>query len=445
MAFEVGAAVVSLSPPVGIPMGGYGGRKGVSEGIHDDLQARALVISDGRTRLAVVACDLVALDPATITAFRALAARESGVADDHLLVAVTHTHSGPAYGSFLTRYLTGQVAAEAHRFPEWEEALPKRMLEALRAASGGLQPAVMAVGRGTARISVNRRLPDAVGDIRLHPNPDGPVDPELVALRFETPDGRTIATLVNYACHPVVLCEDSLQHSADFPGYLRRRIEAEAGGIALFLNGACGQINPVRRGDFAVAKWVGETLADTARAALEGAPRTGQVALAGTADTVELPLKPAPEPDQAARYLGHARRALAAHADPENYEGRRLAAEVKRAEEQLARLAAQQNRLATWGAAGGRLPVRVQAMQIGEANLVALPGESFLEFGLALRAASGERACVVAGYSDRSVGYIPTREAYPQGGYEVNSSILAPGAGEAMAEAAARLIRNLRS
>lgn len=445
MSFSAGAAAVSLAAPVGIPMGGYGGRKGVAQGTHDDLQARALVLAANGAKVALVVADLVALDPTTVTRFREMAARACEIPAEQVLLTVTHTHSGPAYGSFLTRYLTGDGAARAPRFPEWEEALPHRLVEALLAAERNLQPAVMAVGRGEVRVSVQRRLVDGLGEVRLHPNPDGPLDPELVALRFESPQGESIATLVNYGCHPVVLCEDNLEHSADFPHYLRERMAELGGGLTLFVNGACGEINPARRGDFEAAAWVGTEIAEAAHRALQQAARTEPEGVGGASLTLSLPLKPQPGEEQAARYLAHARAAQAAHANPDNYEGQRLAAEVKRAEEQLSRVQGFYARLNAWGATDGQMEAQVQALRIGEVDLVGLPGENFMELGRTVRAGSDGRTCLVVGYCNRTVGYVPTREAYSQGGYEVFSSFLAPGAGEQMAAESIRLVRGLRS
>jgi neutral ceramidase len=401
-------------------------------------------LESGATVVGMVVCDLVALDPSTIEKFRALVDKEGLLPNDHLLVSVTHTHSGPAYASFLTRYMTSDAAANSARFEDWENQLPHRMVEALRTAYQQREIARLTTGRGEAQVSVNRRLPDVMGEIRLHPNPDGPVDPELLAVRLSRPDGGTIATLVNYACHPVVLCEDNLQHSGDFAHFLYKRLEAVSGGVALFINGACGNINPARRGDFAAAEWVGTTLADAVQAALQVGTTVDQAVLKGAYSTVALPLKQLPGEADIDRYLGHAKTALAAHSNPENYEGKRLAAEVERAEQQAGRLGALMQRLQSWGAANGEIGAQIQALRIGEIDLVALPGENFFELGLSIKAGSEGRPCMVAGYSNRSVGYVPTEIAYTEGGYEVSTCFVWRGGGEKMAAAARNLMNGLR-
>lgn len=445
MVFQAGVATVNLEPPVGIPMGGYSGRPGPAEGSHDNLQARALVLSHGEERVGIVVCDLVALDPATITAFRELAERGCGIAADKLIVAVTHTHSGPTYGTFLTRYLsTPGAAEEAHaQFAAWGDTLPGKLLAAVQQAEQNLQPAQLVVGRGEATVAVHRRLPDGKGEIRLHPNPDGPINPDVIALKFVSADGAAIATLVNYACHPVVLCEDNLLHSGDFPHYLRKGLEDAGHGVTIFVNGACGDINPKRRGDQAAAAWIGQELAKAASAALANGTPVDPGSLGGASATLDLTVSKLPDPDQIARYLRHARMALDQHANPDNYEGKRLAAEVQRAEQQTYAHQALTNRLRAWGAVDGKIKAQIQALQIGNVMLVGLPGENFRELGATIQAAFPDQTCMVVGYCNRSIGYVPTRQAYLEGGYEVTSSFLVPGSGEEMTEQAINLARGL--
>ena len=440
---RVGAAPRSLGVPVGIAMGGYGGRMGPSVGQHDDLQVRALTLRSGDEHVGLVVCDLVALDPSTIARFRQGLASRSSLDPDRVVVAVTHTHSGPTYGNMLARY-AGQAGVKA-RFPEWEADLPERMLEALRAAEASECEATLRVARGHAEVSVNRRLPDARGEVRLHPNPAGPIDPEVVVMRFDAADGRAIATLVAYACHAVTLCEDNVELSADFVHYLRQSLEAQGSGMVLYVNGACGNLNPSRRGDYAAAEWVGSRLAQAAGNALASASVDGEasVALAAATGTVALALKPENQVTAAARYVEAARLALSRHSGRDDYEGRRLRAEVERAERQVGLAEALAAVLTQRLGPDGQLTARIQAIRIGPAYLVAVPGEVFVELGATLKQALAPAACVLVGYANESIGYVPTRSAYLEGGYEPESSWLRPGSGEALIDGASRLARGL--
>src|SRR5690606_35310648 len=112
----------------------------------------------------------------------------------------------------------------------------------------GLSDVRIGVIRTKADVALNRRTPGGI------------VDPEVLAIVLEGADGKRLATICNYACHPVVLGHENNGISADYPGYLSSLIEKETGAPCLYLNGACGDINPVdaHYADPAVARKVGE-------------------------------------------------------------------------------------------------------------------------------------------------------------------------------------------
>lgn len=447
-AMRVGFAKRDITPEIGRPMAGYSARLGNSEGTHDPLYVRALTLhneSEG-SRLAFLVADLVAFDPATLAEFRRRVAAETGLNADDVIVAVSHTHSGPAYGAFYGSYTVPLGEAEPDRSVAWGRNLPNELIGALREAVAGEVPVEVAVTRTQVRIGTHRRLIDPLGVVRLTPNPAGPTDPEVSILQARDPrDGRVVATLINHACHPVVLCEDNLQFSGDFPAFAIREIETATGAPALFLNGTCGNINPVRRGDFEAAAALGTELATSALAAASGASEwQGNLPLRSAGRTVALPLE---HPTLAAfdAYVAAAEQALAAHRDPENYEGRRLADEVARAQEMRNRIEKRRIRVQGMTDAAGNLPFRLQVATIGPAAVVAMPGETFMELGLELRQGTGAPVTFVVGYSNEAISYVPTREAYPEGGYEVDVAQVAAGAGEKLVQEALALLGSTRA
>ncbi len=443
---HAGVSAVALTPPVGIPMGGYGGRQGVSQGVHDQLEARALVLAAGGKRIGLVVCDLLALDLKTLQTFHHLAAQPSRIPSSHLLVAVTHTHSGPAYGEFAHRYMFGPMPhpPSPARFARWEAELPHAMGRAVQQAEAALQPVQMAAAVATVRAAVNRRLPDAFGEIRLHPNPDGPIDPDALVVRFETPEGQAVATLIAYACHPVVLCEDNLELSADFPYFVRRHVEQSSGGLALYLNGACGNLNPRQRGDFVVAQEIGEEIATAALAALKGAPRKQPAMVTGGWMKVQCPARPLPSLAAAERYVEVTQRAMAGHPNVDNYERRRLRAEAERAKQQLHRHQYVDRRLELLRAENRQISAIVQVLAVGEVVLLGFPGEMFVELGLSAKGRYRRPYCGVVGYTNELIGYVPTESAYREGGYEVDSALVGPGAGERLVEAVVSLAHQIQ-
>src|SRR5437867_3624226 len=110
---RAGGAVVDITPGVGIAMGGYGARQGVSSGIHDNLNVRTVVFDDGSTRIALAVCDLVAVPPDIVDGARRIIEEECGIPPTHVCVSATHTHSGP--GTLRTRDAPDFVAMTARK------------------------------------------------------------------------------------------------------------------------------------------------------------------------------------------------------------------------------------------------------------------------------------------------------------------------------------------
>src|SRR5829696_5547009 len=248
---RAGVARVTITPPIGIPMFGFAGR-GPAGGIHDDLTATALVLEGpqaelsgngqgaGVSRLAIIACELLFLRAEEIRAVREAIARLTDVPPDHVVIACSHTHYGP---------LTEPDRDE--QGPQVEPYLANLvhlLAGAVGMARANVAPSRLGFGQGEIRIGINRRERTADGQIILGQNPSGPVDPRVAVLRIDGGDGRPLAAVLNYACHPVSLGGKCTDISADFPGTARRLVEEQTGAMCLFLQGATGNINPLLMG-----------------------------------------------------------------------------------------------------------------------------------------------------------------------------------------------------
>jgi hypothetical protein len=429
---RAGAARLDITPPPGGDMTGFLAREGPSLGTHDPLHARALVLDDGATRAALLTCDLLGLDAGAVARARALVSAAARVPAEHIMVACTHTHAGPA-----SMHLThcGEVDAA------WLAALEARLAEAAALAAADMRPARASAGCVTVGgVSANRRTPG------------GPADRELDVLRLEGPGG-TIAALLAFACHPVAAGHQNRLFSADIFGPLAARVEAAAGAVALAACGACGDVNPtwgpppepgvaLPGAGFPLVERVGAALAEAALGIWPALAPLGE-GLAVRSARLELPLGPIPDEAEVAALAEGWRAALARPADPGSAWG------LKEPAAMLA-WAAQVGQNRARAALRADLEAEVQVIEVGGLALVAVPGELFAELGLAIRrgaAALGKRAVVLA-YANGNLGYIPTRGAYPEGGYEVASAYrfygypaaLAPEAGERVVAAALALL-----
>jgi hypothetical protein len=431
---QVGFATIDVTPPLGLPMAGYSQRVGFGEGVEDPLTVRAIAFRDGHGGAGVLlSTDLVAYAPGTIERFRELVRHDEDLPldPDAVIVSVTHTHSAPAYhGMFRTYQQNFQEEPESS--VAWGDALPQRMHQAVRTALLGARPAQLRVGRVQVAQAVHRRLIDPFGEVRLAPHPEGLHDPEVFIVRADDAvTGEPLGTLVNYACHPVVLCEDNLRYSGDYVASLLHALEVR-GGDAIFFNGTCGNVNPVRRGNHAVKRAMGEAIA---AAVLHAELTTVEVdRVRAHAQMVGVPLRHQPAESYAA-YVRSAEAALALHGSDGGFEGMRLTEEVRRARAMAARVEQRRQRFAE-RIRGDDLTIRQQVMRVGPLAFASMPGETFVELGLDLKRRAGIPYLAVIGYADEAIGYVPTAAAYAEGGYEVISSHVQPGSGERLVEAA---------
>jgi len=224
---KAGVAKVDITPPTGVLMWGYFDRLTPSKATLDPLYARVLVLEAGETRLALVALDLGrAFGPASLARLREAARKSSGIS--YLLVVASHTHAGPVIQD---EYPSGQV-------PAWETADLDKIEAAIDEAHQRAVEARLGAGHGVAYIGYNRRRVNSDGTVTMfwsNPTkvPTSPIDPTVSVLRVDTADGKPLAVLVNYACHPVVFGADNLEYSADFPGVMTATVESQleqAGG-----------------------------------------------------------------------------------------------------------------------------------------------------------------------------------------------------------------------
>ncbi len=293
---------MNITPYIGCPLGGFAARKDVSQGIHDELYARILVIEQ-QEPVAIVSADLLCLPAEMVKQIRALAARKIGMREECIAIATTHTHSGPEL-----RPNEKEIASTAYM-----QNLIDDLAGGIYAAWRVREAARIGIGCGTIQgIGVNRRHPDGL-----------PVDPQVGLLRFDFESGRPGGVLINYTCHPVVLGPDNLLITADYPGYTMRLIERIKGdgSFAMFTNGATGDINTGHSADLSTRlSDSGRTFERAEKPAHNAGRRSAQnprnielqseIAVAAKSKSVALKLKPLPSLEQVQNDLAAKQAAL---------------------------------------------------------------------------------------------------------------------------------------
>ncbi len=392
---RAGVAKIQITPPAaaGAFMTGYTSKPDMpATGVHDPLWARALVLDDGDRVLALVALDLIGLNPGRLPAL----VQAQGI--DHILLAATHTHGGPLVLDLRIPYGENRDWPEASPYLTW---LEERIVEVVGQARDVRREVRMSIGHGRADISFNRRqIIDGDVEMVWGKNRDGskdwgPVDSDLGLWRLDDLDGEPIALLANYACHPVVMGKSNLLLTADFPGATMDYLEAQFPGvIPFFLQGGCGDLDPYIdvQDDFCAVTDQGEE-------------------------------------------LGREIAKLFRHMGPyvEGMDGA-LEAEPSLRWHELRQ-------------SFGRFKDQAQTQELGYGVLrvgadlafFVLPGEPFVELQLDLKRRSPITHTFLLGYTNGYAGYFPTQQANREGGYGASwgeTMHIEPRAGEAMVTAA---------
>ncbi|MBI4580200.1 MAG: hypothetical protein HY718_10890, partial [Planctomycetes bacterium] len=411
---RAGAAAVDITPtelPVKV-VGGFLER--TSAKIVDRLHARAIVLDDGRTRLAITVVDSCLIDRAVYDEAKTIANRSTGIPADRMLMAATHTHSAPA--------TVGALGTDVEE--NYRRGLPALIARAVEAAAANLAPARIgwSVGRLTDYTHCRRwiRRPDCIGKdpfghltvrAMMHPGPQnpeylgvaGPADPDLSIVSVQSADGEPLALFANYAMHYV----GAEPISADYFGTFAERIGQAIGArertprfVGILSNGTSGDLwymdysKPRRNHDLNSFATI---LIDAVAAAYPKIVHRDRVDLAMAETTLPLEIRPISDADLAA-----AKQRYAEFADRKP----RSIDEVYARDQVLLDQLPSTHRLT------------LQALRIGDCGIAAIPCEVFALTGLKIKAASPLRPTFIIELANGYDGYLPTPEQHVLGGYE---------------------------
>ncbi|MFO0870010.1 MAG: hypothetical protein U0935_13845 [Pirellulales bacterium] len=374
---KAGAAKVDITPSQVAGLTVVGHRRQVT-GVRDPLRAGILLLDDGETRAALVTLDTIGAWDEMVSAARQRIAQAAQVPPAHILVAASHNHSGPGFVEH----------------PQWASELLDKLAAAAQTAAGRMRTVSVGYAEDSISFGINRRQEiDGRTVVRL--NPAGPNDPRVKVLRFD--DGQSLtplAVVMHAVCHPCFFTwgdkgsppypQGYPKLSADFPGEAQTFVEQvySRETSALFLQGCAGDIRPnlpgfpYRCADEADIQWAGRDLG------------------------------------------GAVVRALARNVTRESLRQRPQYYPLKVASTQVLLPGKE-----------GEIRAELAALKVGPYLFLTMPGEPMVEYGFKLEAAIADRAVpIIVGYANGNIGYIATAAAYQTGGYEPNTSRLAPEA-----------------
>lgn len=442
---RAGVAELDITPWLDIGLAGHFEARQAQD-IDDPLRAKALVLDDGNTPLALVVLDLISLPRADVQAIRTLIAEHTRIPADQVMIACTHTHTAPMVRD--SRDLRRDEA-----FVTW---LIRRVADTVRLAEKRLQPALLATGAGACHgLSFCRRFRMRDGTVMMNPGrnnpqivePTSPIDPTVGVLYVETPDHQPLAVLAQFSLH-YVGTDNPLHLSADYYGHFATAMRERLGPtcVPMLMNGTSGQINNIDVSDphqtrgHAQARRVAQAVATEVHRVIHTLTPQPASHLAATTERITLPRKQVTAEDVMLAERLLAGEPLPTEAGPWSFVvGQPI---PERLERLYAHSCAPLHALRDQPIAS-----EVQTFRVGDSAWVALPGEVFVEIGLAIKADSPLAQTFVIGLANDSLGYLCTDHAYQhEGGYETWASIgnaVGAGAEGVLRDAANRSLQRL--
>ncbi len=432
--FFAGTSEVVITPPVGVDLLGYSPRK--AEGVHDDLKATALIFDDGEQKIVICSFDLCLINEATTDFIRNRASEKTGIHPANMMLTTTHTHSGP--------YLECDNPLNT----KWRKDFEKKAVQLIINANNQLKPAEIAVASDSIEeIGGNRR------------DPNGPIDRSVNVIKVvDMTNDKVMAIILNYACHATTLDVHNLLITADYPGFTRDYIQrgwSEKPNV-LFLNGACGDINPggysaedsakgvfIPNRNFKRAEQIGQFLGQKTVDLVKSAKTFKPECLQSKLQTVAMPLKEMKSVEQTEKILSEMKARYemiekSSVSEEEKYQAWReyfyALLNYEEAEE--------------FKDIGPERVIYqdIYGIAINDTVLIGFPGELFTNIGMTLKERSSFKKTFVTSYTNGCIGYFPTvKDLEESDGYEVNSCHFHKTAIQNLQNAAKSLIQKLHN
>ncbi len=378
-----GASSVRITPEKSVYMAGLGENR-LSEGVHDDIFVRCLVLKNGDETLILVSADLIGFLRDDVDLIRS-EVEKLGLPPENVIIASTHLHSGPD-----TIGLWGPSESVSGVDEGYMRYLRAQMIRCIEDALSGMMPATIKfASTGVEGVAKNHVDPDII-------------DSELSIMKVDGLSGGTIAVIANYANHPEVLWSDNHLITADYVGYFYKAIEASLGGVAIFFNGALGgMVSPDVSGHtFEEAERVGTTIAAGAIEAL----RTAEVE-----DSPRISIR---------------RKVIRFPVENDGFLALREAGVLKR------------------DIQDSELESEIYAIDVGSAQIVTIPGELLPKLGLKIKEEMSGKYRFLICLANDELGYIIPEEEFGADKFNYERTMsLGPKTGTIILEKALELLK----
>lgn len=397
---NLGIARQIISPPVGGQLYGYSPDVFSTE-LHDDLTATAFYFRQGDCQALMITVTVCSVQTELADSIRGQIEKELGIPAGHIILAATHTHSGPN--------LTGNAGWGDLDRPYADGIFVPRVLEAARRAVEAAVPVRVGMAHGDSLVGINRRQLNPDNTVALGQNPWGPFNPKMTVMSFRGEDGKIIANLIHYGAHGTASGRNT-EITRDWSGVMIDALESVSGGITAFFNGPEGDVGPrLLNGRTVGAQTVKDAMVHGGWAAQDAVrifreiKEYREASLSVTEETLSIPLEKRLSREEAQRiYDKFSDQRINWGAGQKNYAKMVLDSYDAGYKDEDFRV----------------IPQTI--VRIGDAAVVSFPFELFSEIGMRIDKASSIPHVLGLSNANGSAGYFATQDALCRGGYEIN-------------------------
>lgn len=388
---EYSVSRVDITPVMAVYMDGYGARNGLSRGVHDSIYVNSMLLKDNGHSLLIISIDILSIKREKADEIKQKITEKYGLPEQNILIHAIHVHSGPGLAAKLIR---GCVR-------EYVDFFDEQVMKSVDMCFKNMKTGTLYYGEGETYIGMSRRQ-RAGDEVRLAPAPDVPVDRKLGVAAVKDENGKIAAVIFNCACHPATMGGDNYLISAEFPGMARKAIEEKyPGAISLFIQGACGDINPAvisrgteyRQAYFSDVEFLGMILANDVSHVIRYGLKKVEPSFDFHLRSLTLPI---------GEYrMDCFRKMSESGQEYQQKYGKYMLEKIEKGEEMK------------------EVKYNLGIIRLASnLKIITLEGEVCNEFGVWIREFDPTVNMMIAGYSNGHKSYLPTKRILEEGGYE---------------------------
>lgn len=431
---KAGAATVEITPREAHFLHGYPFVERISTGTHDPLLSSSIYLTNGQEKVLFISNDILYLNKKSVARIRESVHSKIGVAENNIMIATTHTHSGPVTVNLITS--------------ENDPVVPKVDKKLLKHIERGVVESACKAFENAVPAEILFELADASGVGTNRHDPLGPKDMNVPVMVVRDTIGKYLACMLVCSMHPTVLHEDSTLYSSDFPYFIRKQLQRELLGDrcpVIYFTGAAGNQSPrhvTKANTFEEAKRLGKIVADSVASKLTGNKRyESDVVISSRQYLVDLPKREFPTVEWTEQHCQTVK---------EHFENLKKKSaglrEIRTAEvnwfgaEELLFLSKKNESGSLEKAYKACMPAEIQVVKIGDWFFVTWPGEIFVEYALELKKRFDKIALITYANGELQ-GYITTKEAVDKGYYEAGNSLFSWESGVVLVDKTSEIIK----